>query len=332
MHRFFVAPELLTDPGLGPDAGLVSDPGLAPARGTLSGGQVTTTFSSQEQAGNVVAPLAGARPGGAGSNLVPLPKEIAHQVRDVLRLNVGEHLILLDNSGDEVVAAVARSSKAGVEVHLLERRPGKREPGVRIVLCQGLLKSARFEWVLEKGTELGVSVFAPILCRRSMAGLEDAGPSKQQRWQRIIQEAAEQSGRSRLPELLPIRPLMHALNDVPPGALAIMPWEEEHNRTLYGILNSAASITRVGTLASPSAEVLSREGTLASPSAVESPTHPSPTVVLFIGPEGGLTAEEVALAQRHGVQVVSLGSRILRAETAALAAVASVMYEYESVF
>ena len=62
MHRFFVAPELLTDPGLGPDAGLVSDPGLAPARGTLSGGQVTTTFSSQEQAGNVVAPLAGARP------------------------------------------------------------------------------------------------------------------------------------------------------------------------------------------------------------------------------------------------------------------------------
>ena len=295
MHRFFVAPELLTDLGLGPDTG------LAPARG-------------------------------AGSNLVPLPKEIAHQVRDVLHLNLGEHLILLDNSGDEVVAAVARSSKAGVEVHLLERRPGKREPGVRIVLCQGLLKSARFEWVLEKGTELGVSVFAPILCRRSMAGLEDAGPSKQQRWQRIIQEAAEQSGRSRLPELLPIRPLMHALNDVPPGALAIMPWEEEHNRTLYGILNSAASITRVGTLASPSAEVLSREGTLASPSAVESPTHPSPTVVLFIGPEGGLTAEEVALAQRHGVQVVSLGSRILRAETAALAAVASVMYEYESVF
>src|SRR6266481_4043428 len=310
MHRFFVAPELLTDPG------------LAPARGTLSGGQVTTTFSSQEQAGDVVA-----HTGGAGSNLVPLPKEIAHQVRDVLRLNVGEHLILLDNSGDEVVAAVARSSKAGVEVHLLERRPGKREPGVRIVLCQGLLKSARFEWVLEKGTELGVSVFAPILCRRSMAGLEDAGPSKQQRWQRIIQEAAEQSGRSRLPELLPIRPLMHALNDIPPGALAIMPWEEEHNRTLYGILNSAASITRVG-----AREVLSGEGTLASPSAVESPTHPSPTVVLFIGPEGGLMAEEVALAQRHGVHVVSLGSRILRAETAALAAVASVMYEYESVF
>ena len=296
MHRFFVAPELLTDLGPARDA----DSSLAPARDA-------TTFS-QEQRSDVVA-----HAGDTRSNFVPLPKEIAHQVRDVLRLNVGEHLILLDNSGDEVVAAVARSSKAGVEVHLLERRPGKREPGVRIVLCQGLLKSARFEWVLEKGTELGVSVFAPILCRRSMAGLEDAGPSKQQRWQRIIQEAAEQSGRSRLPELLPIRPLVHALNDIPPGALAIMPWEEEHVQCLREALTSFVGAQFI------------------APRARED-IRPSTTVVLFIGPEGGLMAEEVALAQRHGVQVVSLGSRILRAETAALAAVASVMYEFESVF
>ncbi len=325
MHRFFVAPELLT--GLGPDTGLVVGPGLAPARGAttlpstglaadpglgpdtdLAPARGATTFSSQEQRLDVEA-----HTGGAGSNFVPLPKEIAHQVRDVLRLNVGEHLILLDNSGDEVVAAIARSSKAEVEVHLLERRPGKREPGVRIVLCQGLLKSARFEWVLEKGTELGVSVFAPILCRRSMAGLEDAGPSKQQRWQRIIQEAAEQSGRSRLPELLPIRPLMHALKDIPPGALAIMPWEEEHVRSLREALTSFVGAQFI------------------APRAQED-IQPSTTVVLFIGPEGGLMAEEVALAQRHGVQVVSLGSHILRAETAALAAVASVMYEYESGF
>src|SRR5438132_6680418 len=234
-----------------------------------------------------VAPALLAHPATTGNPLITLPDRLAHQLRDVLRLGIGEQLVLLDNSGDEVLASVTKCNRASVEVQVLDRRAGKSESPVRIILCQGLLKSARFEWVLEKGTELGVSVFAPILCRRSMAGLEDAGPSKQQRWQRIIQEAAEQSGRSRLPELLPIRPLMHALNDVPPGALAIMPWEEEHNRTLYGILNSAASITRVGTLASPSAEVLSREGTLASPSAVESPTHPSPTVVLFIGPEGG---------------------------------------------
>src|SRR5579859_7194394 len=242
---------------------------------------------------------------------ISLPKDLAHQVRDVLRLNTGEHLLLLDNSGDEILAVVATTSKTAVEVHLLERRPGKSEPAVRIILCQGLLKSARFEWILEKGTELGVSVFAPILCRRSMAGLEDAGPSKLQRWQRIIQEAAEQSARSRLPELLPIRPLMHALNDIPSDALAIMPWEEEHSHSLHDVLTSARNV---------------RTQLIASKTVAN--THP-PTIVLFIGPEGGLMAEEVTLAQRHSVQVVTLGALILRAETAALTVVANVMYELE---
>src|SRR6266568_2727308 len=142
---------------------------------------------------------------------VPLPKDLAHQVRDVIRLDIGEQLLLLDNSGDEILATVTKTNKATVEVQLLERRPGRSEPAIRIILCQGLLKSTRFEWILEKGTELGVSVFSPIICRRSMAGLEGTGSSKIQRWQRIIQEAAEQSGRSRLPELLPIRPLENAI-------------------------------------------------------------------------------------------------------------------------
>jgi 16S rRNA (uracil1498-N3)-methyltransferase len=226
---------------------------------------------------------------------IPLPKELAHQLRDVLHLQVGEQVALLDNSGDEILASIANVSKSAVDVRLVERRAGKNESSVRIILCQGLLKSARFEWVLEKGTELGVSVFSPILCRRSLAGLEDAGTSKMQRWQRIITEAAEQSGRARLPALLPIRPLMHALNDIPPGALALMPWEEERALMLRDALKSSSSST----------------------------------VIIFIGPEGGLTAEEVNQAQQHGAQVVSLGARILRAETAALAAVTSVMYELE---
>jgi 16S rRNA (uracil1498-N3)-methyltransferase len=243
---------------------------------------------------------------------ISLPKELAHQVRDVIRLNIGEQLLLLDNSGDEVLATVAKASKATVEVNLLERRPGRSEPAIRIVLCQGLLKSTRFEWILEKGTELGVSAFSPIICSRSMSGLEDAGASKIQRWQRIIQEAAEQSGRSRLPELLPIRSLVDALNDITPGSLAIMPWEEEHTHTLQDALQSS---TR-------------SHGNVGATLAVARLMQPR-TIVLFIGPEGGFMEEEVALAQRHGVQVVTLGTRILRAETAAIATVANVMYELE---
>lgn len=232
---------------------------------------------------------------------IMLPDKLAHQIRDVLHLTGGESLVLLDNSGDEVVATVARSSRSGVEVQFIERHPGKHESSVRIILCQGLLKSARFEWVLEKGTELGVAVFVPTLCHRSMAGLEEAGPAKIARWQRIIQEAAEQCDRSRLPELQPIRSLPHLLNDIPRDALALIPWEEEHALSLRDALNAY------------------QRGVSTSPT----------TVVLFIGPEGGLTVEEVALAQQHGVQSVTLGPRILRAETAALAAVANVMYALE---
>ena len=121
-----------------------------------------------------------------GSTLLTLPEKLSHQVKDVLHLAIGEQMILLDNSGNEVLCSLVKSGRSGVEVELLERRGGKSEPPIRIILCQGLLKSARFEWILEKGTELGVAVFSPILCRRSMSGLEDAGANKIQRWQRIM--------------------------------------------------------------------------------------------------------------------------------------------------
>src|SRR5450755_4046591 len=85
------------------------------------------------------------------ASTILLPEKLAHQVRDVLHLGVGEQLVLLDKTGDEVLAVVAKSSRAGVEVRAVERRAGQRESPVRVVLCQGLLKSARFEWILEKG-------------------------------------------------------------------------------------------------------------------------------------------------------------------------------------
>jgi 16S rRNA (uracil1498-N3)-methyltransferase len=240
----------------------------------------------------------------APGEVVSLSEKLAHQVRNVLHLTIGEQIVLLDNSGDELVSVITKSSRSEVEVEILERRMGKRESPVHIILCQGLLKSARFEWLLEKGTELGVSTFAPVVCHRSMSGLDGAGPAKIQRWQRIVQEATEQCGRARRPELLPIRSLIDALNDIPSGALAVMPWEEAQDASLHDALQAIrpnGSQDRSATM----------------------------TVVLFIGPEGGLTAEEVGLAREHGVQVVTLGQRILRAETAALAAIANVMYDLE---
>lgn len=238
--------------------------------------------------------------------LVTLPEKLAHQIRDVLRLTSGERIALLDNTGAEFVCAIVTITRSTVEVELLQQHNGRSESAVQIVLCQGMLKSARFEWILEKGTELGVATFAPIVCQRSTSGLEDAGPSKLQRWQRILQEAAEQCGRTRIPALLPIRPLAQALRDLPSEGLGLMPWEEERKYSLRDALRQAAS-----TETTKRADIT--------------------TIALFIGPEGGLTREEAHLAQQHGVQTVSLGPRILRAETAALAAVANVMYEFTSV-
>jgi 16S rRNA (uracil1498-N3)-methyltransferase len=233
---------------------------------------------------------------------IHLPDKLAHQVRDVLHLAVGERLILLDNSGTEFHGRVTKSGRDGVEISIEERYAGKSEGNVRIILCQGLLKSARFEWILEKGTELGVSTFIPTLCRRSLSGLEDAGSAKLQRWQRIIQEATEQCGRVRRPELLAIRPLPQALTTLPSDALGLIPWEEERDLSLHAALQAFH---------------------------VAKPAEAIRTVVLFIGPEGGLVPEEIELARHHGVQSVSLGPRILRAETAALSAISNVMYELE---
>lgn len=231
-----------------------------------------------------------------------LPGELAHQVRDVLHLNPGEQLILLDNRGDEILAVVESSGRAGVGVRLLERHTGQAPLPVRLVLCQALLKSARFEWILEKGTELGVTAFAPIFYQRSTAGLAEVGQAKIRRWQRIIQEATEQCGRAILPELLPIRPLATALAEMPSNALAIMPWEETgaEGYTLHEVLEERdLSSTEV--------------------------TGPR-TILLFIGPEGGLTSAEIELARRYGTHIITLGPRILRSETAALASIANVLF------
>jgi 16S rRNA (uracil1498-N3)-methyltransferase len=233
-----------------------------------------------------------------------LPATLAHQVRDVLRLTIDEHLILLDNSGDEIEARIVATGRTGVEVELLERRAGRPTEQLQLVLYQGLLKSARFEWVLEKGTELGVSAFVPLRCQRSLAGLEMVGPGKLQRWRRILQEAAEQCGRTSIPEMRPVRSLPQAVGELPPGALLLLPWEGEQKLSLRAALRQVAPALR---------------------RAAAGP----PLIAIFIGPEGGLTPEEVKLARQRGALVVSLGPRILRSETAALVTVANVIYEYD---
>jgi 16S rRNA (uracil1498-N3)-methyltransferase len=227
-----------------------------------------------------------------GAELV-LPDAVAHQARDVLRLARGETLYLLDGVGGEYHAELITVERRQVTVRVGARMEGWTDPAVRVVLCQGMLKAAKFEWVLQKCTELGVAAFVPLHCERAVAAAEVATTAKWQRWGRIIAEAMEQCGGTRLPEIAKPRPLLQALADLPAGALALIPWEGERTTTLRAALMAAW---------------------IANANLQE--------VRLFIGPEGGFASEEVLLAQRQGATPVTLGARILRAETAAVVAVA----------
>jgi 16S rRNA (uracil1498-N3)-methyltransferase len=224
-----------------------------------------------------------------------LPSEVAHQVRDVLRLGPGDLLTLLDGEGGEWPAVVTVVDRKRVRVRVGDPCKCPAEPQTRVVLCPALLKASKLEWVLQKGTELGVAAFAPIVCERGRGG-EDLGAAKWARWRRILVEATEQCGRASVPSLAedPVA-LEDALTTLPSRAIGLMPWEGERAIPLRAALSTAL--------------------------AARDSSAP-PEVWLLIGPEGGFAEGEVALAQAHGVLPVTLGPRILRAETAAIVAAA----------
>ena len=221
-----------------------------------------------------------------------LGPDLAHRMARVLRLRVGDHVLLLDNSGREHEVELTALSPTAAHGVLLASRQGVGEPSVRLVLYQALIKGQRFDWVLEKGTELGVAAFVPVVSGRSLIRPSQASAARLERWRRVIVEAAEQSGRSRLPEISPPLPFEEACASAP--GLRIIPWEGEREAGLRDVLAAEEAVAAVS---------------------------------LFIGPEGGFPPEEVELARQQGVRTVSLGRRILRAETAAIVAAALVLHE-----
>lgn len=226
---------------------------------------------------------------------VLLGEPVVHQLRNVLRMRPGAVIVVLDNEGwayEIELTGIEKNQAAG---QVIERRPAAGEPAIEVTLYQCLLKKDNFEWVLQKGTEVGVNRFVPVIAQRTiMAEREQVKPAKRTRWERIITEAAEQSRRGRLPVLENPVLFEQALVDAAKSDLALIPWEKEPDRTLRAVRDAAVA-------------------------------H----VAILIGPEGGFADDEIALARQHGVIPVTLGPRILRAETAAIAAALLVLYEFE---
>ncbi len=233
---------------------------------------------------------------------VVLTGDVAHQMRRVLRLAPGDRVLLLDGEGLSCEAEVLSISAKDVRLNAVQRELATGEPRIHITLYQAVLKGERFAWALQKGTEVGVSAFVPVITERSIIDDLQVVEAKRERWQRIIQEAAEQCGRGRVPALLPGQMLRHAIkNPGWPGALRLIPWEG---------------------LADAGEGALSLAGILAKCNLNE-----GARIEVFVGPEGGFSEAEIDWAQGHDVQPVSLGPRILRAETSGLVAAFGILYQ-----
>ncbi len=223
---------------------------------------------------------------------VELPVPVANQARSVLRLQAGDHVTLLDNTGMACDVELTHISSKQVIGRIIERVAISTEPRAQVILYQGLLKATKFEWIIQKATEIGLSAIVPVQCRRSIVGAGDVGAGKLVRWRAIATEAAEQSDRGRVPEVR--EPLVFA------AALAGIP-SDDVILLAYG--GEAPITTRAAMALRP----------------ITTPVH------LFIGPEGGFAPEEVELARGQSARIVTLGPRILRAETAALVAATLVL-------
>ncbi len=226
-------------------------------------------------------------PAAAPGAHVELPEHTAHHAREVLRLRSGAQVRVFDGAGAEFLAVLDEVSRRGVFARLGGRTAARPESALRLVLALSPLKGDRMELVVQKATELGVSEIWPVATFRTDAAARPAlRGSRLERWDRVASGAAEQCGRAVVPRVAP-------------------------TTTLGGLLARPFDGTRVALLE-----------TQGLPPLASVPVPPALGLLLLVGPAGGFEAAEMSLLRAAAFQLASLGPRILRAETAALAAVA----------
>lgn len=223
---------------------------------------------------------------------IRLSKEDSHHLLRVMRAQVGDSFTVLAE-GKEYHCRLISADGGHAHGEVVAHRPVTSEPPLHITLFQGLAKGDKVETVIQWGTQLGVSEFIPVATSRSVVKLEPKRAAERvERWQRIAREAAEQSRRGAVPRVGSVEHWHAAVPRSRDFDLALVPWEEGGEPLRKALASS-----------------------------------PSPRrIAVFIGPEGGLSPEEVALARAHGARPVTLGPRILRTETAGIAAVAAILF------
>jgi 16S rRNA (uracil1498-N3)-methyltransferase len=215
--------------------------------------------------------------------------ELLVHLRDSLRIAVGEILWFGNGQSTRYRAEITDVSKQALTGRILDtvEEPPRRAP--RLILGQSLLKGEKMDWVVQKTTELGVDELVPVASRHSVVQLKaDRIGSQTARWQRIALEAAQQSEQWRVPTIAPPQSLAAVLTHRTPGTVTLMLAERQEGKSLR---------------------------------TVDLPTDATGSVLIVIGPEGGWSKEEMFMAEQAGIEQLTLGPHILRAETAAVATI-----------
>lgn len=221
-----------------------------------------------------------------------------NHIRNVLRMKPGEEIRVCTDSGRNYFCRIADLSESFVRAEILEKEAESTELPCRIYLFQGLPKSDKMEWIIQKTVELGVYEVIPVAMKNCVVKLDDKkAKSKVTRWQAIAESAAKQSKRSLIPEVKQPMSYKEALAYAKEFDVKLVPYENEHG--MAGTKNAVEQI---------------RKGD---------------SIAVFIGPEGGFAPEEIELV-RNEMNLISLGKRILRTETAAIATLAILGYQLES--
>lgn len=222
-------------------------------------------------------------PASINGSFVMISGDEAKHISRVLRKEPGEMIWVSDGCGCVYETLIRSIYPYGVECEILKAHPRLHEPQIELTLAIGLLKNpSRMDWIIEKGTELGVTHFLPLITRYTIAQ-----SVKEERWRSIALAAMKQSGRCVLPKIFPPMKFKDALEYAEPSEVKLIPFEKTERILFIG-------------------EVMKR--------------HTPSSAIIFIGPEGGFTDEEIRNAEESGCMQVSLGPRRLRTETAALVA------------
>lgn len=236
---------------------------------------------------------------GTVTDVARITGEDVNHIRNVLRLKPGDEILVGDGSSRDYLCRITDIQKAVVQAKVLDVRDTMAELPVRLTLYQGMPKQDKMDFIVQKAVELGAVRIVPVLTARTIVKLDETKKRKrQQRYQEIAKGAAKQSGRGIIPEVTPFLTFREALQDAEQNTeKLIVPYENadgmRKTRAVFGHLSEVRSAG------------------------------------IFIGPEGGFTEEEIHQAENAGAEIVTLGHRIYRTETAGMAVLAVLGYLLE---